>query len=321
VSTRVLVVIGLGLGALGLLASRYERRAAATFAHRTEDLGQIDSLIAARAALETSVLESHAGIQLNFDPINRAVLSLRASSRAGMLIRGRGAAYAESADALDRMAEEMRSEESSLETLKTDLALLRLSSRYFPIAANALSYKDESLSRQFNGLRVDVGRHEATPTPETTWRIAAELAAIDAARMELEKRAAKISALRADVERFEESPSREIAQRLEAEISALEASRAGFDEAAQAELDVLLGHTRVILDRSERVDRAVRAIGRSPVRVDAEEARTAYERAARREFGMALGLRIGALEIGALAVAFLAAAAWTAGRETPQRFL
>jgi hypothetical protein len=316
VSTRLFFVIGLAFGTLSLMASRFERRASAAFAHHAEDVTQLDALVAAWMELETGVLESRAGIQLNFDSIDNAVLSLRSVSRQSMFIRGRGAPYAEAADALDRIADEMSREESSLETLKTDLALLRLSSRYFPIAASALSHIDEAVSRQLNLLRADIGRHEAAPTPETAWRIASELTALDAARVEVEKRAGKVGALRADVERFVEAPSRVIAQRLEAEIPALEASRASFEEAARADLDVLLGHTRVILDRSERVDRAVRLIVRSPVRIDAEAASAAYERAARREFGLALALKIAALELGVVAVAFFAAAAWIASRSS-----
>jgi hypothetical protein len=275
-STRTLLGLGLVLGALALAANAYERRAAGVVAHDAEDMAGIGALIAARTALETSVLESRAGIQLNFDAINQAVLSLRAAPHEAAVVRSRGSAYAEASAALDRISEEMRTEEASIELFKTDLALLRLSSRYFPIAADSLAHQGDTTSKQ-------------------------------------------LALLRSDVERFEEAPSREIAQRLEAEIPALEAVRASLDEARRGDLDVLLGHTRSILDRRERVDRTVRSIVRSPVRVDAEAARAAYERAARHEAATVLALRIVTAELAVVAIALLAAAAWTARRRSGSR--
>jgi hypothetical protein len=316
VSTRVLLLVSVVLGALAVCARHYERRAAEAFAHHGEDIAQLAALLSARTALETSVLESRSGILLNFDPINRAALSLRFASREAIVVRGRGAAYTEAADALDRLAEDARREESSLETLKTDLALLRLSSRYFPIAAEALSHPDETSSRRLRALSGDMTRYQQAPAPELAWRITADLTALDTALTGVETRVGKVSALRADVERFEEAPTREVAQRLETEIPALDAARSTFEETARADLDVLLGHTRAILERRERVDRVVRTIVRSAVRADAEAARAAYERAARDVFGMSLALRIALAEIAAAALAFLAAACWSATRGT-----
>src|SRR5260370_38990566 len=101
-------------------------------------MATIDFLLAGRLTLETSVLESRAGLQLNFDAVDRAVLVLRRASQEANVVRGRGPAYGEAADKLERMSEQLPVEETSLETFKTDLALLRLASRYFPVAGARL---------------------------------------------------------------------------------------------------------------------------------------------------------------------------------------
>ncbi len=305
-----LAILALVLGVAMLGARRYERRAAEAYAHRGEDVAQLEDLLGALTVLDTSVLEARAGIQLNFDSINRAVLSLRAAPRAASLVRSRGATYARAAESVDHLAEDMRKEEVSLETLKTDIALLRLSSRYFPTAAEALAHRDEATTDRLRSLRAEMIRATQELTKEDAWRIAARLATIAASRAELETRTEKVTALRGSVERYEESPTGEGALRLEADINALAAARQGFDEGARGDLDSLLGHARSILDRRERVDKLVRGVVRSPVRQEAQAARSAYENASRHELSVELALRILTGALGAAAVALLGAAVW-----------
>jgi cell division protein FtsB len=306
VSARPWVVAGVALGVLAAVTSRYERCISDVSGRYAEDMAQIGALMTARTALETSVLETRAGIRWSFDAVNRAVVSLRGASRLAAVVRSRGTVYAEAADALDRLSDETQAEEVSIETFKTDLALLRLASRNFPVAVDALSHPDAASSRAFGALRADLNLSQTERTPEVTWRIASGLAAYDVASAVVAAGAAKIGALRADVERYEEAPTREVAEHLETEIAAIEASRESFPEAVQSDLTVLLGHTRVIIDRRERVDRTVRVIVRSAARVDAEVARAAYERASRHEHDLALVLRIGAGEVAVAALALFA---------------
>jgi len=205
-------------------------------------------------------------------------------------------------------------EEPSLETFKTDLALLRLSSRYFPFAADALMQRVDGGSQPLRVLRAEIDRYKDDPSAQGAWRIGGALTTLDAARSALEARMAVIGELRTNVERYEESPTRDVAQRLEAAIPALDSLRATLDDAARADLDVLLGHIRAILDRRERVDRFARTLVRSPVRVHAEAARASYERAAREQLRLVLALRIAAAEIAVAAIVALGAAIWLAGR-------
>jgi hypothetical protein len=304
----VLAIAGLLLAAAGIWAHRQYRRSADVFAHRGEDIAQLNALFASTSELDTSVLEARGGMALNFDDIDRAVLSLRPATRTAATIQGRGANYAEAAEAIVRAADQLRGVESQIETLKTDLALLRLSSRYFPIAAGALSRPDEASVTHLNALRADFGRFEGTGTPEVGWRISNELAGLDAVRKERELRTSRVNTLRADVERYQEIPTREVAQRLEGEIGVLEESRAFFAPASRGDLDVLLGHTRAILDRRERVDRTARAVVHSSLRTDLEQARASYERSSRRDFVTASVLRVAAGELWAAALGLLAAA-------------
>jgi hypothetical protein len=315
-SPRLYVVAALLFWAAALVMQRFEHRAAEAFSHHADDVAGADGLLASRAELETSVLEARAGLQLNFDGIDRAVLSLRAGPRLASLVRSRGPVYARAADTLDRLSEAMQVEEAALETFKSDLALLRLSSRYFPSAADALSRPDAATSRALGALRAAISRLQVdTDHPqEVDWRIRGQLAALAAARSSADSMTAKVGALRADVERFEEMPTREVADRIDAEMQALTELRSSLSESVQADLTVLLGHTRAIVDRRERVDRTARAIARSSVRHDAEAALTAYEYAARSELAVARSWRIGVYETAAAAVLSCLAALWVYAR-------
>lgn len=313
-SPRRWAAVSFALGGLALLASYYERRSAGALAHYADDTAELGALVDARAALDLGVLESRAGIQLNFDNVNRAARSLRAALLDGQTVRSRGPEYAEAADALERLAEESRSQESSLESLKTDLALLRLSSRYFPSAAESVFHGGEANARHWQALRAALGRYDAAPAPELARQLDAELADLGSSLARLDALAAQVGSLRGDVERYEEVPTREIAQRLQNEISALDGLRESLPEASRPDLDVLLGHARAILERRERVDRSVRAIVRSTAGADAQTAMAAYERAARHEFRAALVLRIVSAELLVGALAVFAAAAWKALR-------
>jgi DAHL domain len=297
VRLRALLGISLVLAALAAWVAQHERRAARATADYDRDLGQLTTLLAGRAALQTSVLEARAGLVWSFDPINRAVLVLRAAATEAEVIRGRGPAYGAVADALTRTAEALRSEEASLETFKTDLALLRLSARYFPLAADALTRRTDGCA--------------ATRRPSSSDGDAATLVPERATSSAHDQRIAAIGELRTNVERYEESPTREIAQRLEATIPALEALRPTLDEAVSGDLDVLLGHTRAILDRRERLDRFTRTLVRSPVRVHVEAAHAAYQRAARAESARLVELRLGAFALALASLLAMSAAVWT----------
>jgi hypothetical protein len=150
---------------------------------------------------------------------------------------------------------------------------------------------------------------------EVDWRIRGELAALAAARSSADTMAAKVGALRADVERFEEMPTREVADRIDSEVAALADLRSSVGESVQADLTVLIGHTRAILDRRERVDRTARTIARSPVRRNVEDARAVYEYEARNELALARSWRIGVYEAAAAAVLSFLAAVWVFVRE------
>jgi DAHL domain-containing protein len=225
------------------------------------DLHRLDALLAARMTFEVSVLEAHAGLQLSFDPINHALSSLRGAAAAAAELQARGAAYAPAADRVALAARAQDSEESSVEQFKTDLALLRLSSCHFPLAANAL-----------------IRRAEADARRERRSLLAGELATL--------------GALRTDMERLDELPAHEDVQRLEHGLSKLQTLRASLDDRGREELDMLSGHTRAILDRRERVDQLARTLVRSPVRAHLEAARAAYERSSRRQ-----AQKVGALQV------------------------
>jgi len=290
-SRRAFFVASLALIVVAAAIAPVARRSARAAAFHGADLARLDALLAARLALETSVLEARAGLQSRFDLIDRAVLVLRTAADAAGVVRGRGSDYAEAADELVRTSQALHSEEAALETFKSDLALLRLSSRYLPLAAAALLQRAA-------GVRTP-DAHEATRSAL-------------AARIEV------IDELRTNVERYQETPTREIAQRIEAIVPVLGSLRATLDDDAQADLDVMLGHARVILDRRERVDRFTRNLVHSPTRAHVEAARAAYERAALRQAGTNVALRIAASEIGALGIIALGAAAWLGGRRPPR---
>jgi hypothetical protein len=211
---------------------------------------RIDALLGARVALETQVLEARAGLQSSFDPLNRALASLRDAAATAEALEKRGAAYAPAAERVALAAAALASEEAALEQFKTDLALLALSSHYFPLATDAL-----------------MRRAEGDERPRRRSPLAGE--------------AATLAALRTDMAVYAERPGTELTQRLEHGLSKLQAVRPALDEAGREELDMLSGHARAVLDRRGRVDRFARSVTRSPVRAHLEAARAALERSAR----------------------------------------
>jgi DAHL domain len=270
------------LGALAVVAVRETWRAAEAAWYRPDDVADLIALVDARARLDVGLLEARAGIRLHFDAIHRAMRVLGEAPRIALVVRGRGAAFTEAADALDRLAAESRDQKPGLEQVMTEMALLRLSTRYFPVAAEAATG--------------DGSGADADP----------------AAARAREVRQRAVRALRTDVEHYIESPASDVAGRLEAEITDLGAARADLDEQGRADLDALLGHARVIRDKRERVDVAVRQVVRSEGAADAREALTAYERASRYMATRATALRIAAAELVAACFALLVAAAWRA---------
>lgn len=257
---NVLLLIGVLLvGAAAWLVDAMQLSPRAALSAR--DGSPIDALLAARSAFEVGVLEARAGLQQNFDPLNRAVVSLRDGSAAAAALQRRGPRCAPAAERLALAARAQEAEEAAVEQFKTDLTLLRLSSHYFPLAADALTRRAEA----------DVRYRSDSP-------LARELTTL--------------AALRTDVERYEELPAREGVQRMEQGLSKLQGLRPSLDVGAREELDVLSGHTRAILDRRERVDGFARRVARSPVRAHLEAARAEYERSAR-----GYAWRVGALQV------------------------
>jgi hypothetical protein len=249
VSRNILLVLGVLLVASAAwLVDTMQLSPRAAF--HEADGQRIDMLLAGRVAFEVGVLEARAGLSSNFDPLNRALMSLRDAGPAAETLQARGAVYAPAAVQLALAARALPSEEAALEQFKTDLALLRLSSHYFPLAADAL-----------------IRRAQADVKGDRRRQLAGEVATL--------------AALRSDVDRYEELPARDGMQRLEQGLSKLQTLRASLDDGAREELDVLSGHTRAILDRRERVDNFARTLVRSPVRVHLEAARAAYTRGAR----------------------------------------
>ena len=253
----VLAVLLVGSAAWLVDAMQLSPRAAV----QEEDVQRLDALIAAHTAFEASVLEARAGLLLNFDPLNRARSSLRDASAAAETLRTRGDAYAPAAERVGLAARALEGQDPAVEQFKTDLALLRLSSYHFPLAADALIRRAES----------DIRRQPRSP-------LAAELATL--------------AALRTGIERVEERPANEDLQRVEHGLSKLQTVRASLDDRGREELDTLSGHTRAILDRRERVDSIARMLVRSPVGMYLETARSAYERSARRQ-----AQKVGALQM------------------------
>lgn len=78
---------------------------------------------------------------------------------------------------------------------------------------------------------------------------------------------------------------------------------------------MLLGDTRVISDRRERVDRFTRNFARSPVAAHLEVARAAYEQATLAPLARLVALRIIASELAALGLLAFATAAWLTSRK------
>ena len=256
---RLLVIALLLIASAAWLVDAMQLSPGAAFQER--DLQGLDALLAARTSFEASVLEARAGLQLSFDPINRAWSSLREATAAAETLRARGDIYAPAAERVELAARALESQAAAVEQFKTDLALLRLSSYHFPLAADALIRRAES----------DIRRQPRSP-------LAAELATL--------------AALRTGVERVEERPASEDMQRLEHGLSKLQTLRASLDDHGREELDTLSGHTRAILERRERVDSIARMLVRSPVGMYLETARSAYERSARYQ-----AQKVGALQM------------------------
>ena len=239
-------VLLVGLSAWLVDAMQLSPRAA----NQERDAERLETLLGGRLALEMGVLEARAGLQSSFDLLNQQLSSLRDAAATAEALAKRGAAYAAAAERVALAAAALTSEEAALEQFKTDLALLSLSSHYFPLATDALIRRAEDDVRQRR-------------------------------RSLLSSELGTLAALRADMERYQARPGNDGLQRLEHGLSRLQALRASLDGSAREELDMLSGHARAVLDRRERVDRFARSFIVSPVRAHLEAARTAYERSAR----------------------------------------
>lgn len=248
-SLRAWLSVGVASVVLAAGIAVVERRVSRVASNYPQDTTQLRALLVARSELERNVLEARAGLQLNFDPIHHAVLVLRTATQEARLLRTRGAVYAQTAAALTQLSEALKAEEPALENFKTDLALLRLASRYFPLAADALTQRATCAG----------DKHPAAHG------------------------GAAIAELRTYVERYEDQPTPEIARRLEAALAELDAVLGALqaDDPERADMKVLLGHTRAILSRRERLDRFARTLARAPAHRHVEAAVRAYEHAAR----------------------------------------
>jgi hypothetical protein len=266
------------------------------------DVARVEALLAARSALQISILTARAGLVLSFDDLNRALAEMRAVGVEASYARALGHDYTQAADELAAAADAQRAEESGIETFKTDMALLRLSSRQFPAAVDAMERGAFGPGRELVTAGQQEERDSRTDRSDLGKRI--------------ETARAAISGLRYEVERYEAAPTRQVARRLEAAILTLSELRAswGDDDASSRALAVLLGHTRVILDRRERVDGFARNFARSPVRSHLEATRAAYDRAARGPLGATALLRLVASLLAVLGVLAFGVAAWRATR-------
>jgi hypothetical protein len=282
-------IVGLGLVAV-LLAWAWLAvwQLSKANARHDDDLAELDALIAARAELETNVLASRAGILQNFDAINRSVRSLRSAAAVATALRSQGREFTAAADILDGESDTLKVEEAAIERFKTTLALFRLASRSFPVAADALSYCD------------DAGAPAATQD------------AAEGAPLPCERLAHKVASLRTDVERYEVAPQRELAEGIEHDIQALDDLQSQLDPTRQAEVSALLGHARAILDHRPRVDRMARDLVTSTGRAEGRAALQEFERVAGHDAAMEAALRIAAAELLALFVLLLAVVVWRA---------
>jgi hypothetical protein len=288
---RVLKISVFFLAAFAALACLAAWRASSANAGHDEDLAELEGLVTARGELEDSVLESRAGLRQNFDRINDALRGLRATPRLARALRDRDRDYATAADILDRQASALGGEEVSIERFKTDLALLRLASRYFPLAADALSYPDNASA--------PAGAQDAATDAGT-----------DAGIVPGERLVPTVASLRTDVERFQVAPRRDVADRIARQLEELEELGPELDSQRQSDLAALIGHTRAILDHRERVDSVVRTLMASGDRADFRAAREELERVARHDSAMEVALRIAAAELLGLLLLLVATISW-----------
>ena len=233
--SRALTLALAFVGALTVWAATAAWRLSRTDAQHDEDASDLAALVAARSDLETNVLELRAGLERNFDAVNRSLQALRQADRVAGVIRARGRAYSVAVDVLQRRAGAVPSEEAMVEGFKTNLALLRLSSGYFSLAADELL---RSFDRGTSAAASDAGIGSVVEDP--------------AARA--------VASLRASVERFQIAPNGETEEAIEHALEELDSIEPTLEPPRQTDLRALIGHTRAILDRRERVDRTARMI-------------------------------------------------------------
>jgi transcriptional regulator with XRE-family HTH domain len=242
-SARGLLAMGLSLAALGAALALIGMAWARSNAAYADDVAQLEALRSSRVALQQSVLAARAGLTLHFDDIHSAVVSLRPAASQALLLAERGQVYAPSAEALTRAAQALRAEESAIETFKTDLALLRLSSRYFPSAADALPSPSAVKPQDLNALRSLVERFQEAPARELGQRLEAAISALDTVRATLLEESAEREALtvllghaRVILDR-RERVERITRALLDAPVQAqLEAARSAYERAARQQL-------------------------------------------------------------------------------------
>lgn len=216
---------------------------------------RVSTLLSARQALQLHVLSACAGVESSFDHMNSALRALHALDSEADAADMRKDELAPGTAELTQAARALRAEDRAVEMFKTDLALLRLSSRHFPVAVDELTRR---------GMQPPAADQDGTSDRNAAVREAMHV-------------------LRTEMERYTAAPTRAAAKRLEAAIAALTGLRASFedDDAARADLSVVLGHARAILERRERVDSFARDFERSPVRQHLEAALVAYQLSAR----------------------------------------
>lgn len=281
---RQLFIIGLVLLAAAAWVVRAERVTHTTTVWRASDVARLDQLLQSTRDLRDEILATRAGISHNFDNLNAAARNLRQVENLANHIRRRGSEFAPVAGTLTRSAESLRHELIVLERFKSNLTLLQLASGF---VANAHEHAWQELLALLQALRSEQANGRRTVS--TTDALA-----------NFEQTLTVIGHLQAQVGRYQQAPSQETRTALHSAIEAATAVGSGLPLGLQQELGVLLGHTRAILERRERVDELTRPLLQTPWRAELEAAREAYQLTAERNAQQVLILRITAAELGGI---------------------
>lgn len=195
----------------------------------TRAQARVDALSAADDRLGDSVLKARAGITNHYDDITRALVNLHVELRTVRAAMGAVALAPSSREAVDerlRAADQLiQAKEQQVEQAKTELALLRNSSRFFPVAAGQL---------------IASARPVQPALADSVENLLREVA-IFASNATVERGAAILEQCRA--------------------LQSLDVNDAALGDARL----LLVRHATIIVEHTRRVDRLVRDVLRMPV--------------------------------------------------------